>query len=365
MDFVFRVDGGRQIGYGHVYRCLVLADTLAKMGHESTFVTRSHDGQLAQTIRERGHDAVLVPVREVAGTNPASWLGDDPECDAAVTSEIATERRTSTVVADHYAVDLPWTRAVRRAGHRLVAIDDLADRELECDALVNQNLRAERLPYRALVGAETRLLLGATYALLAPEFAKARALRARALKSPRRGERLVVALGGSDPTNATNSVLESLAPLRSRSVRIDVVIGQGHPNPETVRAHASVFASGHVHVQAPPRMVAELLAHADVAIGAGGSSALERLCVGVPSIIVEVAANQRSTVEALAEAGLAIPYRLGTDPQDHLPDLVTRLLDDDGHRGDMQRRGQQLVDGQGAQRVATAVIGLIESETSS
>ena len=42
--------------------------------------------------------------------------------------------------------------------------------------------------------------------------------------------------------------------------------------------------------------LAKLMVNSDIAIGAGGVTTLERMCVGLPSIVISIAENQEGNM---------------------------------------------------------------------
>jgi RimJ/RimL family protein N-acetyltransferase len=97
--------------------------------------------------------------------------------------------------------------------------------------------------------------------------------------------------------------------------------------------------------------MAELMAEADMAIGAGGSTVWERCCVGVPSLSLSMAENQRRQVADAAAAGLLYT----PDPNKNLVDLIERharaLMENGVMREALSRCGMKTVDGLGVLRV--------------
>jgi len=98
------------------------------------------------------------------------------------------------------------------------------------------------------------------------------------------------------------------------------------------------------------------MAEADVAIGAGGATTWERCCLGLPTLVVSIAENQRPACEALA-AERVIAYLGHKDAVTaaRLRYAIQALLDNPKQRRQLTRTGADLVDGQGAQRVVRAM----------
>jgi spore coat polysaccharide biosynthesis predicted glycosyltransferase SpsG len=233
-----------------------------------------------------------------------------------------------------------------------MAIDDLANREHDCDLLLDQNFDTSAQPrYAALVPRDCLTLIGPRYALLAPEYASPRGLLR--LHSGRTA-RVAVFFGGSDPYGATELALTAMAMSKLRDSHVDVVLGANHAARHRIEALAGALPLAEIHGTLPS--LSALMKQADLAIGAAGVTTWERMCLGVPSVVVSVADNQLRNAEALAESHHIIyagPVS-AVSPRT-LARLLDRLQEMPGTMAEMSIRGQLLVDGRGAERLAEAL----------
>ena len=354
MRFLFRVDAAREIGSGHVMRCLCLASALRAAGHACRFLCRRRSGDLIEAIEARGFGCAVLP----ATGDPAlamTWLGAEFDTDIAQSQAAIAAQAPDWLVVDHYALDAAWERAVAPEGTRVLVIDDLADRQHECDLLLDQGLANFPADYAALVPDRARMLLGPTYALLRPEFEQLRPAAEGRDRSWPPG-RILVNLGGIDADNATRRVLETLE--RSDlpdTCAVDVVMGRNAPHVEDVRACA---AASRLEVRVAvdvTDMGARMLA-ADLAIGAAGTTSWERACLGLACLMLPVAENQLGVARELGRAGAAIDLGPLWDPG--WPDRLLAGLAtlSAPHRlAEMSRAGRALVDGTGTARVVQAL----------
>lgn len=312
MRVAFRVDASVTIGSGHVTRCATLAGALRLAGAEILFVSRDQPGNLNEYLVEQGFAVARLPddanAPDADGSalrRPphAGWLGVSWDEDAKQAARVIEEWGTPDwLVVDHYSLDARWEAALRSAAPRIMVIDDLADRQHDCDLLLDQNCNTDpETRYDALVPESCRKLLGPEYALLRPEFAAARE------RLPKRNgavRRILVFFGGSDPGNATRVAVEALLSLDRAEFQADVVVGAANPRRGEIEQLCSGRAALRFHCQVPH--MSELMAGADLAIGAGGVALLERCALALPSIIIAIADNQRTASRALAERGGAI-----------------------------------------------------------
>jgi UDP-2,4-diacetamido-2,4,6-trideoxy-beta-L-altropyranose hydrolase len=342
MNVAFRVDASSRMGTGHVMRCLALAQALADRGAQSLFVCRNHPGHLIDLVRERGWDVQVLD-------GPAT----DSGLDAAQTLLAVRDHTPDWLVVDHYGLDAAWEALVRPRVGRLLSIDDL-ERAHHSDVVLDQNYAPSRPHrYRDLVPAGCRVLLGPRYALLDANYEVHRRTQST---RPEVAGRVLVYFGGVDAGNMTGVALAALCAPEFLPLHVDVVIGRNHAQGDVVRAQAD--ARPRTRVFGARHHLADLMAEADVAIGAGGVTTWERMCLGLPTLVISHADNQTSACEALAADGL-IEYLGDHKGVGHaeIARGLASLLGHSARRQQLSSRGRALVDGRGASRVADVMLG--------
>lgn len=358
MKVVFRTDASLQIGSGHAMRCVTLANALRERGSECRFVCRAHPGNLFELIRRHGHDLAVLPLVSpdssalANGMLPvhAPWLGSDWQVDAARTLHEVESLGADWLVVDHYSLDTRWEEAVRGACRNLMAIDDLADRPHDCDLLLDQTHGRSADDYRGLLPAHCRVLVGAEFALLRPEFS---ALRNYSLRRRQSSEcrKLLVGMGGVDQEDATSRVLSALdGAAMPAGCRITVVMGAAAPHLPAVRAQAAGLR-WRTEVRVDVTNMAQLMADADLAIGAAGGSAWERCCLGLPTIALVLADNQRKVAASLAGAGAAVVVPDDDALTTRLAHETARLAANPVALSEMALAASKLTDGSGTDTV--------------
>lgn len=339
-------------------RCLTLASRLREGGNQILFVCASLSGDLTALIAGEG-----FPVRahELPQAVPGSLaeelasIGEHWEGDAEMTISAVSSFGSPAdwVVVDHYAFDAKWERKIRQVANRVMAIDDLADRPHDCDLLLDQNLvDSAELRYSGKVPSSCTTLLGPKYALLRPEFAELHpSVRVRAGTV----QRVLIYFGGADRTDQTGRTLAALLESRPDGIEVDVVVPSGTRQAASIERIAAARPNVHVHNNAPS--LAPMMAAADLAFGAGGATTWERLCMGLPSLVVTIAENQRPIARELARRGLV--RWLGDDfvvDARALSMAVDAVLSE-GLDPHWSSRCLSIVDGKGAARVC-AIIGV-------
>jgi len=359
----FRVDASLNIGSGHVMRCLTLAEVLQDQGIECQFICREHPGHLCGVIQAYGYTVHKLSMEEASPElEPyySNWLGARWSQDAAACIAILSKLKASWLVVDHYALDHRWETSVLAglgdSAPLLLVIDDLADRSHVADLLLDQNLGRRRGDYRKLVPSTCRILAGPHYALLRPEFREWRDISVTRRIRKSRIKRILISLGGVDKDNVTGRILEALSTYDlPNDLEIVVVMGAAAPWRELVAEQAKKLP-WRINVEFNVHNMAQHMAEADLAIGAAGSTSWERCCVGLPTLIVELAGNQTKIARALVEKDAALPLNL----EDLEVSLKTNLvkLADPRLVKTMSARAAAVVDGLGSSRIAAEIKNL-------
>ncbi len=347
------------IGTGHVRRMITLAGQLQDRGWQPLFISLPLAGHVLDNVKQHGFDVVeleLAPPdkhRHIASPVHAHWL---PHCwkeDALQVQAILSQRNIDTVCVDHYALDWRWEEAIGLDPHHIVVVDDLADRRHHCGLLVDGNLGRNAKDYKGLVPETAQTACGPHYALLRPEFAAQRQ-QSKLRRNAGKLESILVALGGVDNDNVTGVVLDALENMKLPSTtRLDIVMGGQSPSLPIIRArlaHQRVSARLYVDTTA----MAALMAAADLAIGGAGVTAWERCALGLPSLLVILAENQRSGANALSHAGAA---RLVGEPHEIPQALAQHIenLQDPALMKSMTEAALRVTDGLGAFRIAELI----------
>ena len=350
-NIAFRVDASNQIGTGHFMRCLTLADTLKQHGGHIRFVSRYLPEHLRGMLSERGHELVILISTQNEGVlnelAHSHWLGVNQEQDSADTINVLSDKYWDWLIVDHYALDSRWEAKLRKTAERIMVIDDLADRQHDCDVLLDQNLYADMdSRYACKVPTHCQLLLGPKYALLRDEFRKL-----HEQVKPRTGpvKRVLVFFGGVDADNFTGRAIEALVGADIAALHVDVVIGAQHPYREQIKVACEKHGFDS-HIQTD--RMAELMAAADLSIGAGGSASWERCCLGLPTALVALADNQIAIAKALDLHGACIYVGRAMEASAKiLHNVIVSLLGTGEHRERLSKIAYSLVDGLGVGRV--------------
>jgi len=308
---LFRVDASNLIGSGHLMRCLALASEARLRGWRSIFVMRDPSSASIDKVKVSGHELhILVEAdkKKILRINDlvhSDWLAVSQETDALETSNLIKNIIPDWVVVDHYAIDAVWHETIRKTGAKLLVIDDLADRVLECDILVNQNLGFLIKDYDEKIKTDTKIFLGPKYAILRPEFREWREFSLNRRKAPILNK-VLISMGGVDAQNKTLKVLQTLEKsINAVECEFLVVLGAFYPFSYEIDKFMETSVNKITKLTNIVN-IGEIMANSDICIGAAGTSSWERCCLGLPTLTFIIADNQTRIASSLNELQSAV-----------------------------------------------------------
>lgn len=340
---VFRFEADRKIGFGHAMRSNAFAALLDQLGWR-VFWALSEPS--IAFLRESTPPGTVIDVTE-------------PSAEAqAATVLKACGGRCDLLVVDHYGATLDFERAMRRQGTTVAVFDDLVQAQSDADVILNPAPDIAPEAYRAIARPQTRLLLGPTNAILRAQFAAARPRISAQIGEKQGIEHVLIAFGGTDPVNGTGIALGALE--ATDIPHIDVMLGAKATYLDAVREQVARMGN-RVNLMLEVAEVAEAMARADLVIGAPGTGTWERACLGLPSLLVGIAPNQKINAETVAARGAALVCGfLTTDTEDKVAAALRanleRLRQDPALYRRMHEAALTLCDGRGALRLAAAIV---------
>lgn len=336
MNLIIRSDASVEIGTGHIMRCLALAQAWQERGGQAIFVFANQSAALETRLLLEGMQVVCLSV-ESGSTE-----------DAKQTIDFTLTFNAQWVVVDGYQFGSEYQKIIKNSGLNLLFIDDYGHAEIySADLVLNQNISAQsewyqyRSPY-------TQLLLGERYTLLRKEFTAWRGYQKQITDNV---ENILITLGGSDPNNITALILEAFQLVKIPSLHLTVVIGGSNPHHESLECLARKCTHA-IRLLKDVADMPQLIAEADIAIAAGGSTNWELAMLGVPSLIFVLAENQIEIAQTLHEKGIVISLGYAQEAQqEEFLFQFESLCCDRQKREKMSQAGQALIDGEGCDRV--------------
>ncbi|TYQ25766.1 UDP-2,4-diacetamido-2,4,6-trideoxy-beta-L-altropyranose hydrolase [Pseudanabaena sp. UWO310] len=342
---IIRADASIQVGTGHVMRCLALAQAWQDKGGEVIFILANKSTALENRLLSEGIKVVYL----LAETGSYE--------DANQTVDFAQKFNAQWIVVDGYHFRAKYQKAIKDFGIRLLVFDDYGHAEhYYADLVLNQNIVVNNKDLYRNRETYTQLLLGTQYALLRREFWQWQNWQREINPITRK---LLVTFGGSDPDNVTLKVIQALDWLNKDDLETIVVIGGTNPHHEVLQKEVS-NSSLAISLQRNVSNMPELMAWADLAIAAGGSTNWELAFMGLPSLVITVADNQKAIATELDTQGIVI--HIGWYQQITLEKIgmvVQEFIYDQSKREEMSQKGKKLVNGYGARHVTSKMANML------
>ena len=334
---MIRADAFADLGGGHIMRCLSLARWLAAQDCQVAFACAPGSADLVPALARSGF-AVLDAHGNRDLPLPDGWPA-----------------RADAVFVDLYSSDASDEVALRARAGAVVAIEDLDGRHHDCDLLVDPGAGRSADLYRGRVPPDCRVLAGPGFALLRDEFAAARAdslsRRARQIAPPRH---VLVSMGLTD----IGGISERIARLVVNALpdaTVEIILGPRAPSLPALRTLAASQPRLELGIDVDD--MARRMSQADIAIGAGGGTALERCVLGLPSVAIILAANQRPATLYLARTGALLAIDAIDAVDNELPGLLARMTPE--RCAALSKTAASVCDGKGAERVGRALLELV------
>ncbi|MEB3245542.1 MAG: UDP-2,4-diacetamido-2,4,6-trideoxy-beta-L-altropyranose hydrolase [Vampirovibrionales bacterium] len=362
LHVAFRLEANPQTGTGHWMRCNTLAQALKTLAPDCkiSVLTANTMPEVVQQIQACGHTWVDLNTVQAQTIALNKHLRPGSPQDAQRTLEWLQSNPTNWLVIDQYqwalATEKPCEQQLVSNGGRLMIIDDLADRPHCGQLLLDQNQHATpEQRYANLISPAMATLFGPRYALLRPEFAQLRDARAQ-YAQPARPCTALLSLGGSDPDGVALKLVEWLSKNpEAQALHWTIVGGFANQNADALQTATQKLMHAQ-YVKHLPNMAQAMATH-DVMLTAGGTTTWERLCLGVPALVVAIAANQIELCEAVAAERAQLylgEARLLTETA--FLAALAGFINAPQQRQQMAEAGMALVDGLGAHRVARRLL---------
>lgn len=331
----FRCDFGPRYGLGHLMRCIALAEEFQKqMNIQIICLTNKFDEKFFSLLQTSGMEIITFAQKTVG-------------LEFDLTRYVPHSSNMITLF-DHYDVTFEQMKVYKEKHQNLVAIDDLADRRFKVDIIINQNINSARLNYQR--DSATKLLLGSQYALL----------RKSILEMPKRRKkgRIFMTFGGGDVFQRIKKFLyffHEIDKKSKESLQIDFALDIKqltliHPLLDGLNKIKFNYITNSYDLST-------VMAEADFAITAAGSTIFELTYLGIPQIAFMIEQNQAVTGEEINNKGFGVC--LGDIQDAVMSDFVAcffELLKNDTMKAEMSHRGQRFIDGQGAKRVVSELM---------
>ena len=337
-DIFYRVDGGANIGMGHIYRGNILANCLRK--YNILFLLK--EDEVGQKKLESRH-------HKVCRTNPLSEEAELDDIEA-----MASKLKPCLIIVDLLNTSEYYMERIKLCGTKVLSFENIGDGNRYSDIVINAVMEGPESSSRIANG--TRYYSGAEYKIFNEFF------DSNYEPEPARQDKklhILISFGGSDPDLFTLRVAEVLEPLRE-SVSLMIVLGPAFDCEKELREVLKKL-NHEYQIKKDVENMAELMWWADIAVIAGGGSSLYEIArMGTPGVVMNKVEHQVINARRFARLGTVIDLGYGYEcSEEVITSAVERLLSDNELRQEMSEKGRQLVDGNGRKRVLEIIEGVM------
>ncbi len=345
----FRVDSAHCMGVGHVMRCIALADGLSKNDWDCHFICKQHKGSIHKIIEQHGHGVSLLDIDSsfIGLSEYEGWVGST-QIDDAKASLSSIKHAANLLIVDHYGLDEVWEKLVKPKVGLIIVIDDLANRAHACDILIDSKYGRLGDDYLDYIDGSTVLLVGAQYCILRNEFPELIDLAKEKRKKTKKIKTILINFGGTDPKGYSELAFDMITNNFSE-IDIEIVIGSNHSCLEKFKRNKSRNIRVHIDTE----VMASIILRCDFAIGSYGGSSWERCLLGLPSIGILSADNQKFIARSLHESGASKCIN-----KEELFDELHAILNGDFSWWKiMSQNAFNICDGKGVSRILSCIEG--------
>ncbi|MDD3463382.1 MAG: UDP-2,4-diacetamido-2,4,6-trideoxy-beta-L-altropyranose hydrolase [Sulfurospirillaceae bacterium] len=269
MKTLIRSDSSSTIGLGHIMRDIVFAK---ECEGEVLFACQNLEGNI--------NNRIPYPVHILFSNEPKELI------------ELIKSLHVEMLVIDHYGIDASFEQKVKEeTGVKILSFDDTYEKHY-CDILLNHNISANKKRYENLVPKECVLRCGEP--LIRDEFKEEKKQKRKKIYD------VLVAMGGTDPTNTTLAILKTL-PI---SLHVSVLTTSANAHLEELEAFVKENTNISLHVNS--QEVAKLLHQSRLAIVTPSVMVHEVLFMEAPFIAIKVAQNQDDMYRYLKKNGFKV-----------------------------------------------------------
>ena len=349
---VFRVDESIEIGKGHFTRCSTIAAQLIALDVPCLFICQ----QISDASRQR-LDHLKIDYCEIEGQEPTTEISDAYKTWEIIQDCIFAEK--VLLVVDSYRLGFVWESFLYDKVSRLCVIDELATRMHKCHMVIDQTYGITEIQNKKLLPVTVLPCLGGKYALVGKDFVELResCLEKRAEKKYK-AENILITMGGSDPVNATTLVLQALSRYgRGKKLKLTIAVGDLCPHLQVIKEQVSSMEVSSAEIIVNARNMAQLMAKCDICISAAGSTIWELATLGVPTLAIQTADNQKKTLDNLsAEWSVYSLGKCDSLSPELLCELLSDILNGKINLHDLSRKIAKVTDGKGVERVVETLL---------
>jgi spore coat polysaccharide biosynthesis predicted glycosyltransferase SpsG len=240
---------------------------------------------------------------------------------------------------------------------KLICIDELGNRRLDCQAIINPTLVKKYHKYQK-IDEKNMFFTGPKYLSMSDKFP-----RVHGRKRPfAKGIKVIsVSMGGVDRSGTTLKLVDALLEWDERCVK-NIILGGDFQHIDKVDEKMTLLKRRNFTIYRNIDNIEELFFESDVAFTAGGNTLYELACIGTPAIALYEDEHERENGEAFQRLGFGIS--LGQGKNVSKKDILgaIRRFEDINARAMHSSKGKEIVDGRGSYRILGIVEDLIRDD---
>lgn len=347
---LIRTDANKEIGMGHVMRCLSIADAMKKDYDVQPLFVVSDDNPV-ELITKRGHKVINLHT---------DYRDMNSQAEFNRIAQLLNQHLPLALLVDSYQADSDYfvklkelmaeEEGLKSLPCKVFYMDDIRRPEYEVDGIINYNIYAKDFAY-----GQEKCLLGAKYVPLGQAYAGEGKIKRTVAKNV---TDVLVTSGGADKYSICYQIADGLARAYP-AIRFHVVSGAYNENLDALKELSAECAN--VVIEQNVTDMKRLQEICDVAVSSAGSTMYELAVLGIPTITYYFVDNQKLIAEAFGNKGHAInagDYRDGADKMlENIADTFKQMVESYVFRKMSSANMKCVTDGQGAKRIAGAVIG--------
>ncbi len=339
---LLRCDCGGSIGFGHYMRCIALASYIqdCKFFNGIFFISKDLDKSAKELLKKYNFDGIFIP-QDISLEDETVFI-----------DQVIREKQSICLVIDNYDVGEKYFRNFNQKILTCV-IDDIGDRSYPVKILINQNIGAEKIQYRAL--SDTKFLMGTKYVMLRPEFLEVQN-QLFPTQSPQRAKNILFTFGGSDPENGILQLLEIFSQetrLNTGDVKYVVVIGPSFlvEYIKKLKAISKFFKEPLLFIENEYNLM-NIFIEADLIITTASSTLYELAYLDKPVIMFTTEKNQEKVGEFCSQIGFGKVFNKNIKNQQlKIVETLVKLINSKEMRKKIADPGRKLADGFGPKRI--------------
>ena len=280
MDITFRVDSSQQIGFGHLNRCINLAQTLKK-NNKITFICKKLNGSNFSIIKKN-----KFRLKIISNKNRINYFSKFSDANQTIR---LIKNKCDLLIVDHYKLGYKWEKQIKKYVKKILIIDDYLNRKHICEFILNSNFAVKKKSYKKYFPNYTKFLLGPKFCILNSSFQKKNSINKKL-------KRIFIFLG-TDNMNITQKIVKIFNNEKISQYNLDVVLTTKNKNFMTQKKILEKVKNCNIYYNLSN--LRNLIAKSQMGLISGGQVIFECINLKLPIIVFQTAKNQHSSCKEL------------------------------------------------------------------